>query len=64
MLKHKVSLIGEGEAMDPPPKKSNTADMASNQALEASANVKGEGKYIKVGWADMSIFTTRRKRVE
>ncbi|XP_050015636.1 integrator complex subunit 6-like [Alexandromys fortis] len=43
MLKQKISPIGEGEAMGPSPKKRNTADMATNQALEASANVKGEG---------------------
>ncbi|XP_038171565.1 integrator complex subunit 6-like [Arvicola amphibius] len=43
MLKQKVSPIGEGEAMGPSPKKRNTADVVSNQALEASANVKGEG---------------------
>ena len=64
MLKQKVSPIGEGEAMGPSPKKRNTADMPTNQALEASANVKGEGKYIQVGWADMSIFPTQRNHVE
>ncbi|XP_075813283.1 uncharacterized protein LOC142840637 [Microtus pennsylvanicus] len=42
MLKQKLSPIGEGEAMGPSPKKRNTADMATNQALEASANVKEE----------------------
>lgn len=64
MLKQKVNPIGEGEAMGPSPKKRNTVDMASNQPLEASTSAKEEGKYIKIGWADMSIFTTGRKHVE
>jgi hypothetical protein len=57
MLKRKISPVGEGEAMGPA-KKNYTLDMVSHKSLEASAEAKGEGKYINVGRTDPDVFTS------